>query len=63
VNPRQFFRRSDIETWIYGEQGSRISITFDFIKAINPFTDNDYELRRSADFKHSWFVAVDFWRR
>jgi GWxTD domain-containing protein len=61
--PQTVYRRSDIETWTYGEQGSRVSLTFDFIKAINPFTDEDYILRRQADFKNPWYVAVDYWRR
>ena len=61
--PQIVYRRSDIETWTYGEQGNRVSLTFDFIKAINPFTDEDYILRRQTDFKNPWYVAVDYWRR
>lgn len=61
--PTTVFRRSDIETWIYGQQGNRVYLTFDFIKAINPFTDNDFELQRQADFKQQWYNAILFWRQ
>ena len=61
--PKTVFRRDNIETWVYGEKGNRVSLTFDFIKAINPFTENDFVLQRQADFKTPWFVAVDYWRR
>ncbi len=61
--PQTVYRRDDIETWIYGERGSRMSLTFDFIRAVNPFTDEDFILRRQSDFKNPWFTAVDYWRR
>ena len=61
--PKTVYRRDDIETWVYGEQGNRVSLTFDFIKAINPFTENDYILQRQTDYKTPWFIAVDYWRR
>jgi len=61
--PQTVFRSGEIETWIYGEQGNRVSLTFDFVKAVNPFTDNDYILRRRPEFKSPWFIAVDYWRR
>ncbi len=61
--PKSVFRRNDIETWIYGEQGNRVYLTFDFIRAINPFTDKDYELQRDPDYKAQWYNATYFWRR
>jgi len=61
--PQTVYRKSNIETWIYGEQGNRVSLTFDFIKAYNPFSDQDFILQRQADFKNSWYIAVDYWRR
>ena len=61
--PKTVYKRDDIETWIYGEQGNRISLNFDFIKMNNPFTNNDYLLRRLPSYKNSWFIAVDYWRR
>jgi GWxTD domain-containing protein len=61
--PKSVFRRSDIETWIYGEQGNRVYLTFDFIRAINPFTGQDYELQRDPSYKAQWYNAILFWRR
>jgi GWxTD domain-containing protein len=61
--PQTVFRRNDIETWTYGEQGNRVSLTFDFIKAVNPFTDEDFILQRKSEYKSPWYVAVDYWRR
>ncbi len=61
--PQTVYRRSNIETWTYGEQGNRISLTFNFIKAVNPFTDEDFILQRKSEYKSSWYVAVDYWRR
>ncbi len=61
--PQTVYRRTDIETWIYGEQGNRVSLRFDFIKNINPFTENDYSLQRDSGYKNAWFMAVDYWRR
>jgi GWxTD domain-containing protein len=61
--PQTVYRRGNIETWTYGEQGNRISLTFDFITAVNPFTDEDFVLQRQPDFKSPWYIAVDYWRR
>ncbi len=61
--PATVYRRTDIETWVYGEQGNRVFLTFDFIKAINLFTENDYELQRQTDFKQQWYNAVLYWRQ
>jgi GWxTD domain-containing protein len=60
--PKTVYRRHDIETWIYGRQGNRVFLRFDFVRAINPFTNNDYELQRDAQFKEQWYNAIYFWR-
>jgi GWxTD domain-containing protein len=61
--PKTVFRRSQLETWIYGEPGKRVSLRFDFVETENRFTYNDFELIRKPDYKNPYFVAVDFWRR
>lgn len=61
--PQTVYRRGDTETWTYGEQGNRVSLTFDFIKAVNPFTDQDFILQRKTEYKKAWYVAVDYLRR
>lgn len=61
--PSTVYRRHDIETWIYGRQGNRVFLRFDFIRAINPFTNNDYELQRDPQFKEQWYNAIYYWRQ
>lgn len=51
------------EIWTYGELNNRNSITFSFVKVINPFTDNDYYLLRNEMLKDIWYQAVDAWRQ
>lgn len=61
--PTTVYRRKDIETWVYGRQGNRVFQRFDFVRAINPFTNDDYELQRDPQFKEQWYNAIYFWRR
>jgi len=60
--PNKVYRTDDIETWIYGEENNPLSITFYFLKVINPFTDNDYRLNREEIYKPSWYRSVNAWR-
>ena len=61
--PTTVYRRTGLETWIYSQQGNRVSLNFDFYQNKNPFTSNDYRLTRLPEYKTSWFLAVDYWRR
>lgn len=61
--PNIVYKSSDSESWVYGEENNFNSLTFTFLKVINPFTDNDYRMERSQVFKTSWFNAVDMWRQ
>lgn len=61
--PSIVYKSSDSENWVYGEKNNFNSLTFSFLKVINPFTDNDYRLDRSQVFKTSWFNAVEMWRQ
>jgi GWxTD domain-containing protein len=61
--PKQIFRRTGIETWVYGDPSKRLAPRFDFIKNQNPYSSNDYELLRLPEYKSPYFIAVDFWRR
>ncbi len=60
--PNKVYSYEDLETWIYGEENNPLSITFHFVKVINPFTDNDYRLERNERYKPSWYRAIDTWR-
>lgn len=48
------------ETWIYSMNSSYLSFTFD--KAVCPFSDNHFTLRREAAFSQPWRKAVESWR-
>jgi GWxTD domain-containing protein len=61
--PNIVYRYNNIEKWIYGEEGNFMSINFNFVRVDNPFTDNDYMLEKSGNYKESWYVAVNNWRR
>ncbi len=61
--PNVLYKNSDDETWIYGEENNINSVSFVFVKAINPFADNDFRLQRSPAYKPSWMRTVDFWRQ
>jgi GWxTD domain-containing protein len=61
--PNIVYKSSDSENWIYGEENNFNSLSFTFLKVINPFTDNDYRLERSQIFKTSWMNAVEMWRQ
>jgi GWxTD domain-containing protein len=61
--PTTIYRRTGLETWIYSQQGERVSINFDFYNYEHPFTNADYKLKRLPDYKIPWFFAVDYWRR
>ncbi len=60
--PNVIYKGSNSETWIYGEDKNVMSLTFTFVKVINPFTDNDYRLNRDENFKASWYRAIESWR-
>ncbi len=61
--PNIVYKSSESENWVYGEENNFNSLTFTFMKVINPFTDNDYRLGRSQVFKTSWFNSVEMWRQ
>ena len=60
--PNYVYKYEHSETWVYGDEGSMMSISFTFVRIRNPFTDNDYMLERNQMFKNSWYRAVDTWR-
>lgn len=60
--PNIIYRNKDTENWIYGQEDNSLSTNFEFSKIQNPFTDNDYTLIRSINYKNSWFRSVELWR-
>lgn len=60
--PNVVYRNSTGESWTYGEDRNFMSLQFTFQKTSNPFTDNDFTLDRSPQFRNAWYNAVDIWR-
>ena len=60
--PNVIYRSASTESWTYGEDRNFMSLTFTFQKINNPFSENDYSLQRSAQFRNVWYNAVDIWR-
>ena len=61
--PKVVYRSNKIETWIYGESARYNALKLKFKKTENPFTSEDYKLKRSPKYKDQWFYAIDIWRR
>ena len=61
--PHVVYRSSVTESWVYGQAGSPISISFSFTKVLNPFTNNDFTLSRAPVYEAHWHQAVDVWRQ
>jgi hypothetical protein len=60
--PQDVYKTAVSETWIYGIQGTPNSVTFNFKKMDNKFSENDFFLTRSAYYKDPWYIAVGAWR-
>ena len=60
--PNSIFRTSEGETWTYGEERNYMALSFSFVRLDNPFSDNDYALQRSVNYRNLWYNAVDLWR-
>ena len=61
--PDNIYRTLSGESWIYGNNKSQPNLTFNFTKTFNPFSDNDFRLQRSPEYKSFWYNAVDTWRQ
>jgi GWxTD domain-containing protein len=60
--PNAMHKYSNSETWVYGDENLPTSIRFNFMKVINPFTDNDFVLERNEQYKLPWHQAVTGWK-
>ena len=61
--PRIVYRGKNLEEWLYGEKEHSNSIRFQFVKVINPFTENDYSMIKSPSYKEKWYNIVNTWRK
>jgi len=60
--PKRIRRSFDQEIWYYGDENNIMALNFIFDKVKNPFTDNDFRLVRTPNYKSNWYRAVDAWR-
>lgn len=60
--PSKMFKYATNEMWIYGSEMQTNSLRFNFVKVINPFSENDFVLDRSDYFKFPWHQAVMGWK-
>jgi GWxTD domain-containing protein len=60
--PNSVYKNSLTETWMYNQTSGQSTLSFTFEKKKNPFTDNDYMLRRNPWYDLPWFRAVEIWR-
>ena len=60
--PNIIYQSKEGESWIYGEKNNMYALNFTFTKIKNKFSDNDFQLNRSAYFKNIWNIAQESWR-
>ena len=60
--PNYVRKNKNFEIWIYGNENNTNTIKFTFDKVINPFSENDYVLKRNYAYKSPWYRAVETWR-
>lgn len=60
--PSSVYRSEQTETWSYSQNTFYGNLNFQFDRIKNPFTANDYILRRNQYYEMPWYRAVDSWR-
>ena len=60
--PSSIYRNNSSESWNYSQINNYGPLSFTFDKINNPFSTNDYQLRRSNFYELPWYRAVDTWR-
>ena len=60
--PSSIYRNNDSENWNYSQINNYGPLSFTFDKINNPFSSNDYRLRRNIYYELPWYRAVDSWR-
>ena len=60
--PNYISKNKNIEVWNYGDENNLNSLKFIFEKKMNPFSSNDFVLKRNYSYKNPWYRAVESWR-
>lgn len=61
-NPNHIRHGADYETWTYGEENNLTSVTFNFRKVDNVYSENHLVLERNPIFRTQWDRAITAWR-
>lgn len=61
--PTKVYRSTAGEAWVYGNESSTLSYYYNFINLDNPFSDNDFEMDRSSQYRYGWGQAIESWRK
>ncbi len=59
-SPFKIAKSKEKEIWTYQKNGHQVE--FHFLKRINQFSENHYELQRNADFQSVWYPMIEHWR-
>ena len=60
--PNYISNNKNMEIWNYGDENNLNSLKFIFEKKMNPFSSNDFALKRKYSYKNPWYRAVESWR-
>ena len=60
--PNYISNNKNMEVWNYGDENNLNSLKFIFEKKMNPFSSNDFVLKRNYSYKNPWYRAVESWR-
>ena len=60
--PTYISNNRNSEVWSYGDDNNINSLKFIFDKKTNPFSSNDFVLKRNYSYKNPWYRAVESWR-
>lgn len=60
--PNYISNNKNMEVWNYGDENNLNSLKFIFEKKMNPFSSNDFALKRNYSYKNPWYRAVESWR-
>lgn len=61
--PKAVTKTPEKETWIYADKINYKVLQFVFNRVQNKYSDNDFLLERSIDFRQFWTKAVNSWRK
>jgi len=61
--PKAVTKTPEKETWIYADKLNYRVLQFVFNRVRNEYSDHDYLLERSIDFRQFWSQAIESWRQ